>query len=92
MQLQMAGLKYRPFPDGELATAVVALPQTKPDPALLIFDTFKTVDAIGRATVRARRPVRPEDRFKRLEGRHFVVEVRFVQHTGHDRTLSMVPI
>jgi hypothetical protein len=73
----------------ELLAAVAALLETEALDAVRVFlarlgaDALEGIDAVQRATMRAHRTFRPQDRFQLLKGCGFIVEVGGVED-GHD--------
>ena len=89
VQLQVACLENGPLSAGELAATVVTLPKAVPLDAVRVLlarlgaDALERVDAVSRATVRAGRALRPQDRLKSGEGRCFIVEIGFIKNACH---------
>ena len=87
----MTVLKDGAFADGELASAVVALPQAVAENAFgvhlarLCANAFQTVQAVHSAAMRTGRAFRPHDRFQRLKRLGFIVEKGLIELAGHVR-------
>jgi len=80
VQLEVAGLEHRALPHGELLATLlrVALPQAKPDVALLVLDARQLTGLSDDAAVGADRAIRPENTLQSRKSRSLIVEIRFV--------------